>query len=577
MSIAKHQLRLIKARGAVDRRDAIAFEKSRATAAVATTHDIDAVLTGLAGDHPVELFRMHDDRIVRVDQALLRRHLLLLGGSGFGKSFLKALQFVQMFASAARSISNSNGTQTTLGFECVTIDIKSETAQLQKCYLAALYLRADQRVREALQASGVHWIGLEHDRITPISTFGASDAVSNEYRAKVMIDVLANASRSKWPESLLFLGYQVFRVLGERKDPLNLRVIEAFLRDERVRMAFVSEMSASDLAEFFGRLPQRVAPQTIEAFIRRIAIELGYPLVRLALGLPPSIVASLGVPQDAAITLVDAGASNALPPSIAAALANWILTNILFAITRRDPRTPLSIFLEEAAALLGMSEDLLDLVMNALRMCRSLGVNLEFATQSLDSLAGPIVRELVLNAVTITAFLSPESVAAILYPHLLPNPSDGRSEHERHRDFVRDVTSLRRQEVVFWAKGHPAFRARTLDLVAPEEFAGVPSDELADIRAAVETALYILAAPVFAVRWLLDRRAAWRALEPLRRGTIECDICGTVNSLVGLGKCSVCSAVSAGSLTACLHCSTVFPTISCVGCSATLKVLDPKS
>ncbi len=419
MSVDRHTARFLRARQAIDQQNAIDHERTRLQAVVGALHHIDATLDALRGDDPVPLFRINGDRIVEVDLATLRRHALILGASGFGKSWFKAKQFLEILGRAERRIVATGAT--TLGFAMVVLDVKSETVQIYKRIIAETYLRAHPRVREILRNS-VEWTGWERHRLTPIAAFDLADEISIEYQAKIKTDVLTRASRSPWSESLVFLCYQTFRVLIERDFPLNLRVIELLCRDERFRSAIVSKLRARDLADFWGRLPQRIAPQTIEAFIRRIAIELAYPLVRLAVGVPSSARPHRSTP--AAISLIDAGTSNALPPSVAMALADWILTDVFFAASRRDPAVPMTITLEEAAVLLAISAELLDLVINGQRMLRSAGVNIEFCTQALDSLPSPAVREMVLNAVTITAFQSTRDIAEMLFPHMAVERGD---------------------------------------------------------------------------------------------------------------------------------------------------------
>ncbi len=95
-------------------------------------------------------------------------------------------------------------------------------------------------------------------------------------------------------------------------------------------------------------------------------------------------------------------------------------------------------------------------------------------------------------------------------------------------------------------------------------------------RAIAESLLYALAAPWLLLRWWLARRAAWRSLAPVRRGTITCPACETENELARIAKCQVCGATEAGSLVYCSFCRTTSSTVTCTGCGSTLRVLDGK-
>ncbi len=85
--------------------------------------------------------------------------------------------------------------------------------------------------------------------------------------------------------------------------------------------------------------------------------------------------------------------------------------------------------------------------------------------------------------------------------------------------------------------------------------------------------LYILAAPVFAVAWLLGLPKVARRLGVLKAGWVTCPNCGTRNPLNVKATCRRCGMTEYGNRLFCTHCRQVSKWFDCSGCGASIKVL----
>jgi hypothetical protein len=151
-------------------------------------------------------------------------------------------------------------------------------------------------------------------------------------------------------------------------------------------------------------------------------------------------------------------------------------------VLRRDPRRPLWFVLEELLLLLGDSHEIIEILSTSLRVTRSAGVSLKLVSQSLiPQLPRAVVENILLNTHIWSIFGTRPDEAELLYPNVLRDPADRRTEGERKRAFLSEMQSLPRQHFYLFAKGHPAMRCRTPDLVHPTERTGRSKEELLEI------------------------------------------------------------------------------------------------
>ena len=93
------------------------------------------------------------------------------------------------------------------------------------------------------------------------------------------------------------------------------------------------------------------------------------------------------------------------------------------------------------------------------------------------------------------------------------------------------------------------------------------------LKALAVSGMYLLAAPVLFVRWLAKLRKQLAAIERIRAGVLECPYCHFENPLNRMATCGRCRATEPSSVLRCSFCKTVFKTITCDQCGATLRVL----
>lgn len=92
-------------------------------------------------------------------------------------------------------------------------------------------------------------------------------------------------------------------------------------------------------------------------------------------------------------------------------------------------------------------------------------------------------------------------------------------------------------------------------------------------RAVGLAVLYVLAAPLFLVAWLLGLSKIARRLRTLRAGWVTCPSCGTRNPLNVKATCRRCGMTEYGSRLFCTQCRQVSKWFDCTGCGASIKVL----
>jgi hypothetical protein len=92
-------------------------------------------------------------------------------------------------------------------------------------------------------------------------------------------------------------------------------------------------------------------------------------------------------------------------------------------------------------------------------------------------------------------------------------------------------------------------------------------------RSLVLAALYVLASPVYLIRWILNTRKMLVRFRAVRCGILRCPHCGNVNSLNVLATCKRCGTTEFGSRLHCSTCKQTLKTFACDFCTATIKVL----
>lgn len=85
--------------------------------------------------------------------------------------------------------------------------------------------------------------------------------------------------------------------------------------------------------------------------------------------------------------------------------------------------------------------------------------------------------------------------------------------------------------------------------------------------------VYLLAAPIYIVKWLLGIHKLLGRFDVVRSGVIPCPHCKRKNSLNTLASCRRCGTTEFGSRLFCSNCHQVVKAFACDFCSATVRVL----
>lgn len=422
-------------------------------------------------DDSAPVFRLGNETF-GLRTAILAQHLLALGGTGSGKTtaiYAMLLAFVRA-AAITRAMARVRD-DAPLGVELLAIDPKDDTPRL-KALFAALYLTSPKAVQRVLRGAfaSIEW---HRDRVTPRPLLLRRSSVSVEYQAELCVEIIVVTGPSAWTDSTRFVLFQTLRLLLYRALPFDALTIRVILTDESFRLTLLDGLPA-DLADFFGRLTQTIAPQTIAAVIRRILIILSFPEVRAALSLPASAVPSK--PQ-AAIVLAACGPGGALPQEIAYAQAHAVMVDDSLQMATRDPSIMKIQYSDELSMLARYSQALFSRFCDNLRISRSAGVSVWAATQSLDALPSSAIEEIHTNTGWLLALRSREKLATMLYPHLASDAAT-LPERDGRATFAKELESLPPQEGVLWVKSAGALRVRVLDVADPSVTTGVPQNEL---------------------------------------------------------------------------------------------------
>lgn len=92
-------------------------------------------------------------------------------------------------------------------------------------------------------------------------------------------------------------------------------------------------------------------------------------------------------------------------------------------------------------------------------------------------------------------------------------------------------------------------------------------------KIALLTILYIFAAPIYAVKWLLRLAKVLRSFRAARAGWLDCPHCGSRNALNILATCRRCGTTEFGSRLFCGNCRQITRAFPCDACTATIRVL----
>lgn len=92
-------------------------------------------------------------------------------------------------------------------------------------------------------------------------------------------------------------------------------------------------------------------------------------------------------------------------------------------------------------------------------------------------------------------------------------------------------------------------------------------------RGVILVILYLLAAPTYAVVWLLKVIKILRGFARVKAGRIECPHCAAINVLDRLAMCKRCGVTEFGSRLFCTNCKQVTRSFPCDRCTATIRVL----
>lgn len=443
-----------------------------------TTRDVPtlaSVLSAIRDDSAAPVFRVGPETF-GLRAAILAQHLLAVGGTGSGKTTVIYAVLVAMVRAAATRTATSGADPETagLGVEMLIIDPKDDIPRL-KMLFAAMYLAAPPPTQRLLRGAftAIEW---HRDRVTAKPLVTRRAAVSVEYQAELITEIVVVTGPAEWTDGTRFLLFQIIRLLLYRELPFDAITIRVILTDEHYRLSLLDGLPV-DLADYLGRLSQNVAAQTIAAFLRRVLMILSYPEVRATLSLPADAVRRSST-RPPSIVLASCGPGSALPPSIAFAQAHAVVVDDTLQTSIRNPQVPKIRLLDEFAHTMSQSPALLARYIDHLRTDRSAGVSSWAVSQSMDAIPNAAVEEILTNSGWVLALQSRERFANMLLPHLVTDRLDIGSEAERRAAFARELSSLPRQEGVLWVKTAGAVRFRALDVVDPTQVSGRSPSEL---------------------------------------------------------------------------------------------------
>ncbi|MEO8381001.1 MAG: hypothetical protein ABI779_15170 [Acidobacteriota bacterium] len=453
---------------------------ANAHAAIAARHDgptaLDprdayrSALADLDGPDPVLAGYLSDGgEEVRLGLRNESRHTYTGGITGGGKtrSFLNTLEH------------RFRGSIGGGGIDAEILDPKGETfVEMQLC-IAGVWLAADEQTRAEIAAL-LYVIDWTDNKITPIDPLNtADDAISPAYAAELHTRITIQTSDQTYTESLRQLLFMWDLLLIDLAYPDVYPFTLKFFKNPPYRATVLGRVKNPDVRLYFSSMEHTVAKATIDAFLRRKWGLWAFPAYRYANCIPLRDLVRLGLLKHRRWTLANFGTSTSQPASLGHARFRWHAVRRLLSVLRRDPSRPLWFVLEELLLLLEDSPEIVEILGTSLRVTRSAGVSLKLISQSLiPQLPRAVVENILLNTHIWSIFGTRPDEAELLYPNVLRDPADRRTEGERKRAFLSEMQSLPRQHFYLFAKGHPAMRCRTPHLVHPTERTGRSKEEL---------------------------------------------------------------------------------------------------
>lgn len=464
------------------RERALAFEQLQITHAMQPRRPVEETVAAISEPGIRPVFRLGDMRF-GLNEREQRRHWFVGGATDTGKTTaVHELIISRVAASAARVAARGGDLDAaTLDVEMFLLDPKDD-APLLKQRFAALLLQAPPDVQRVLRGAfgAIEMRRFPHGEsevtVKPLLAMNAN--MTPEYLAASAMEYVTLTAPGEWTDTLKFLFFQLARVVIRNRFPFDDLTIYEILTNDTFRLSLTADLPA-DLADFLGRLREIVAPQTIAALLRRIAMFLAHPDFRALFSMPPGIsMQSSGKPRR--VTIADCGTHSSIPSELRYTLAHALIVDDSMAAANRDARIPKVQLIEEYVHLALKSPPLRARHIDNLRVLRSAGVSVWFIAQSLDALPGADREEILTNIGGMLAFQS-RSAADILFPHLEAAPGDTATDAQRRSAFTREMETLPRQEAVLWLKTYPALRVRSLDVEDPVKVTGRSAAELIDI------------------------------------------------------------------------------------------------
>lgn len=452
---------------------ALAYERSkRAGASISVQEAHRAALESLAGRWSVLMGALVESGTeVNVGTETTDRHSIIVGATGSGKT--RAI-IDRLMRRLELGLSG--------GFDFELNDPKTETFTEMKKHLAARWYAADGPTREHIQRA-MHVIDWTRDRITPTAPYDNSDGtMTDAYAAELHTRVTIEASDVSYTDSLRQLLFMWAFLLIDLRYPQNFNFALKFFRNPQYRAHVLRRVKSPDVRQYFSVLAQISAPQTIDAFIRRLWAEQAFPEYRFATSVPPAQLDTLGLPKAPRWTLANFGTTNAQPQSLGHARFRWHIVRRLLAIPRRQTRSALLEIFEELPLAIAGSPEVTEILMNLLRTARSFNAGFMLCAQSLSgTLPKATVENTLLNTHSWSMFQTRPDEADLLYPHVMHEAGDRRSDADRRREFQRMMQSLPRQEFYYLVKGQPALHLKTPNVADPAKASGRSADELLEL------------------------------------------------------------------------------------------------
>lgn len=459
---------------------ALAYERHRNANATRSQRETFAeAARQLAGGDGVPFGELPDGGLVELDTAIAFASALVIGATGSGKTRFVLGLIVHALRRLFELPDSSGVTHAPLDFELELVDPKQETYDLATQFVAALWLVADERMKERI-ARAVRIIDWSADAVSPIAPFdNAGGEVSNAYLAFLRNDVAIQASPQSYTEGLRQASFMFDRFLVDRRFPPNYRFAVRFFGEETYRARMLEDVSDPDVRAYFRDAAHTLPRQTREALLRRIQSDMAFPEVRLSMGIPPADLDRILPRSVAQITLGNYGCTMALPLAKGKERASYRLIDVLLAAPRRNRARRGLVIIDESPMLLSGSSELTQPLSEAARTLRSVGMGIVFCAQDFaNALPSQMVRTLMLNTRWWAIFQSREE-ASWIYPHVVPSPTDaGLGEAERQRAFLRSVHGLAAQHYYLLAKGSVSLPLRALDVPEPHRFVRGHSAEM---------------------------------------------------------------------------------------------------